>query len=117
MFDELPEISVDELARRLKSGQKLTILDVREQWELNLAHIRDDRVVALPLSQIARERENAFPPELLDPHTEIVVMCHHGVRSADVTLWMSQQGWKNVFSLTGGIHEYAEMIDQTVGFY
>jgi predicted sulfurtransferase len=44
-------------------------------------------------------------------------MCHHGVRSADVTGWMRQQGWQNVTSLAGGIAAYAEQVDPSVGVY
>jgi rhodanese-related sulfurtransferase len=117
MFPEIPEISVRELAEKLKTDEKFTLLDVREEWEIDLAHISDERAVILPMSRIAYERENAFPPELRNPQTEIVVMCHHGVRSADVTAWMRQQGWKNVSSLAGGIAAYAEQIDSSVGAY
>jgi rhodanese-related sulfurtransferase len=117
MFSEIPEISVRELAEKLKATEKFTLLDVREQWEIDLARINDDRTIILPMSQIARERENAFPAELRNPQAEIVVMCHHGVRSADVTAWMRQQGWKNVSSLAGGIAAYAEQIDSSVGVY
>ena len=44
-------------------------------------------------------------------------MCHHGVRSADVTNWLALQGWKNIFSVAGGIDEHARKIDGSVGFY
>jgi rhodanese-related sulfurtransferase len=117
MQGEFPETTVIELAQRLKAGKKFIILDVRELWEINLAKIDDERVIALPLSKIARERQQAFPSELRDPQAEIVVMCHHGVRSMDVTRWMLQKGWKNVLSLAGGIAAYAEQVDPTVGQY
>jgi rhodanese-related sulfurtransferase len=116
-METVPEITVQALAAKLKSGAKFTLLDVREAWELNLAQIVDGRLLALPLSQIARERKNAFPVELHDPQAEIVIMCHHGVRSADVTAWMRQQGWQNVYSLAGGIADYADQIDPAVGQY
>jgi rhodanese-related sulfurtransferase len=49
--------------------------------------------------------------------TEIVVMCHHGVRSAQVVSWLRQQGWTNVWNLSGGIDAYARDVDPAVGFY
>ena len=116
-MNEIPEITVLELALKMNQGEKFTILDVRETWETNLARIDDERAILLPMSRIARERENVFPPELQDPQTEIVVMCHHGIRSADVTGWMRQQGWQNVSSLAGGIAAYAEQVDSSVGTY
>jgi rhodanese-related sulfurtransferase len=45
------------------------------------------------------------------------VMCHHDSRSAQVTAWLAQQGWKNVFNVSGGIDEYARAVDPSVGFY
>jgi rhodanese-related sulfurtransferase len=113
----VPEITAQDVAAKLKNGEKFTLLDVREQWELNLAHLTDERVIVLPTSQISRQRTQAFPDHLRDPQTEIIVMCHHGVRSADVTAWMLQQGWQNVHSLAGGIAEYAEQVDPSVGLY
>jgi rhodanese-related sulfurtransferase len=116
-MNEIPEITVHELALKLEKGEKFVILDVRETWETNLARLNDERTIFLPMSQISRERKEAFPPTLREPQTEIVVMCHHGVRSADVTGWMRQQGWQNVSSLAGGIAAYAEQVDPSVGSY
>jgi rhodanese-related sulfurtransferase len=117
MFNEIPEISVRQLAEKLKSSEKFTLIDVRELWEIELARIDNERVLILPMSRIARDQKDAFPPTLRDPQTKIVVMCHHGIRSADVTGWMRQHGWKNVSSLSGGIAAYAEQIDPLVGIY
>jgi rhodanese-related sulfurtransferase len=116
-MNEIPEITVQELALKMKEGEKFTLLDVRESWETNLARIDDERTFLLPMSRIAREHKDAFPPALRNSQAEIVVMCHHGIRSADVTGWMLQQGWKNVSSLAGGIAAYAEQIDASVGKY
>jgi rhodanese-related sulfurtransferase len=116
-MNEIPEITVQELALKMKEGEKFILLDVRETWETNLARIDDERAFLLPMSRIARDRKDAFPPALRDPQTEIVVMCHHGIRSADVTAWMRQQGWLNVSSLVGGIAAYAEKVDASVGTY
>jgi rhodanese-related sulfurtransferase len=113
----VPEISVQELARKINAGENFTILDVRETWETELVHIDDKRVVIVPVSLVSEEAENAFPQEIRAPQTEIVVMCHHGVRSAKVTAWMKDKGWQNVVSLRGGIAEYAEEIDPSVGTY
>ncbi len=113
----VPEIKVQELAAKIKSPESFIILDVRENWETNLVKLSDARVFCLPLSRIARERQAAFPEPLQNPQAEIVVLCHHGVRSADVTGWMLQNGWHNVSSLAGGIAEYAAQVDASVGFY
>lgn len=114
---DVPEISVQELAQKIKAGEKFSIVDVRETWETDLVHIQDERVALVPMSRISEQAGDAFPEALRDPQTEIVVMCHHGVRSAKVTAWMQQNGWQHVASLRGGIAEYAEEIDPAVGMY
>jgi rhodanese-related sulfurtransferase len=113
----IPEINVQQLAERLQTDEKFTILDVREAWEVDLARLEDPRVHLLPLSQLARNLLDAFPAELRDPQTPLVILCHHGARSANVTGWMRQQGWQNVHSLQGGIAAYAEQIQPSIGFY
>jgi rhodanese-related sulfurtransferase len=45
------------------------------------------------------------------------VLCHHGSRSMQVTMWLAQQGYKNIFNVRGGIDEYARSVDSSVGFY
>jgi rhodanese-related sulfurtransferase len=113
----IPEISVEELKGMLDSGADFTLLDVRELWELNYASLNLPCTRIIPMSKMAQERQNAFPEDLRNPQAEIVVMCHHGIRSANVTAWLLQLGWKNVRSLAGGIHEYALKIDKSVGMY
>ena len=113
----VPEISVQDLAKKLEAGEKFTIIDVRETWEVETASIQDERVVVVPMSQVSVEGINAFPEATRDFQAEYVVMCHHGARSANVTAWMLQQGWQNATSLAGGIGEYAEEIDPSVGMY
>ena len=113
----VPEIDAQELAAKLTAAEKFTIIDVREAWEIEVASIQDERVVVVPMSQISVEGQNAFPEAARDFQAEYIVMCHHGVRSANVTAWMRQQGWQNAISLRGGIAEYAEEIDPSVGVY
>ena len=113
----IPEITVDELSRKLNSEEKFILLDVREPDELNAARVTDSRMESLPMSRLAREGTQALS-ELADAkEAPIYVMCHHGSRSQQVTAWLAQQGWKNVFNVRGGIDEYAREIDSSVGFY
>ncbi len=117
MFPEIPEISVQELAEKLKTADKFTILDVREPWELDRARVRDKRLINLPVSELERNGLEALPQVLRSPETELVVICHHGIRSGRVTRWLRQQGWQNVFSLAGGLAAFAKQIDPSVGSY
>ena len=68
-------------------------------------------------SHLAKEGIHALPEPVKSHEAEIYVICHHGVRSADMTRWLASQGWMNVFSVAGGIEEYARSVDSSVGFY
>ena len=113
----IPEITVAELSEKLKSGDSFILLDVREPMELDLAEITDSRLEVTPMSRLAQEGVDALSESARQKDSMLYVMCHHGNRSAQVTAWLSQQGWTNVFNVRGGIHEYARSVDNTIGFY
>jgi rhodanese-related sulfurtransferase len=113
----IPEITVDELSEKLKSEDSFIVLDVREPVELSSAKITDSRLDLTPMSRLAREGTTALSESAKSQDSTIYVLCHHGNRSAQVTAWLAQQGWKNVFNVRGGIDEYARRIDNSVGFY
>jgi rhodanese-related sulfurtransferase len=112
-----PEINVTQLSEKLKSGDKFILLDVRELHELNFAKLTDDRLEVTPMSRLARKGTNALSESARSQAATIYVICHHGNRSMQVTAWLAQQGWKNVFNVRGGIDEYARRVDSSVGFY
>ncbi len=109
-----PEISVEALHDLRTQALPHRLLDVREESEWHLARIEGAEL--LPLSRLARELEAALPANL-DKDSTIVVVCHHGVRSAQVTAWMSQQGYTGVYSLDGGIEAWSQRIDPHVPRY
>jgi rhodanese-related sulfurtransferase len=113
----LPEINVTQLYEKLSSEDKFILLDVRELDELEFAKLLDGRVEVTPMSRLAREGTNALSDVAKSQDATIYVMCHHGTRSAQVTAWLAQQGWTNVFNVRGGIDAYARTIDRSVGFY
>jgi rhodanese-related sulfurtransferase len=113
----IPEITVTELSEKLNSEDEFILLDVREPHELDFAKLSDGRLEVTPLSRLARQGTNALSDSAKIQDATIYVMCHHGNRSAQVTAWLAQQGWKSVFNVRGGIDEYARTIDQSVGFY
>ena len=113
----IPEINVHFLAAKLKSDEVFVLLDVRELFEEDRAKITDSRLTVMPMSRLSSEGVDALPESARLQNAEIYVMCHHGVRSSDVTRWLVSQGWTNVFSVRGGIDAYAHEIDKTVGFY
>lgn len=112
-----PEISVQAVDTKRQAGEQFIWLDVREQDEVAAVAIEDERVSVAPLSELAQRQLDALPAVAKAQEAEIVVFCHHGMRSAQVAAWLIQQGWTNVTSMAGGIDAWAHEIDASVGFY
>lgn len=103
------EISVEELNARRDGGENPLVIDVREDWEVQLASIPD--VLHVPMNQVpARLAE--FSRE-----AETIVMCHAGGRSMRVAQFLADQGFTNVANLSGGISAWSESVDATVPQY
>jgi adenylyltransferase/sulfurtransferase len=112
-----PELTVQEVKQKVDAAESFVWLDVREVYELQRAAIDDPRVVVAPVSRLAQFQLDGLPEEVQARDAEIVVFCHHGVRSAQVTMWLKQQGWTNVLSMAGGIDAWAREIDASAGSY
>ncbi len=112
-----PEISVQAVEAKRKAGAPFIWLDVREPNEIAQVAIDDERVANAPLSELSARQLSALPVAAQDKNTEIIVFCHHGMRSAQVTAWLGQQGWTNVVNMTGGIDAWAREIEPSVGTY
>lgn len=110
----LVETSVETLAQRLATDpESLQLIDVREPHELELASVA--QFVNLPLSQFP-----AWSPTIstqFNPANETIVMCHLGMRSAQMCQWLMSQGFTNVKNLAGGIDSYSRQIDPSVPLY
>ncbi|MFH1183435.1 MAG: rhodanese-like domain-containing protein [Chloroflexota bacterium] len=113
----IPEITVQTLAAKLRSEDQFVLLDVRELWELESARIADHRLVIAPMSSLSQLGLPGLPEAAQSPEADVFVLCHHGVRSAQVTAWLSARGWTRAFSVSGGIDEYARKVDSSVGSY
>lgn len=111
----IAQISVEELAERLKNGpsEPLQLIDVREPTELAIAQLQGFQ--NLPLSQFVQWSNNIQTQ--LDPHTETLVLCHHGVRSAQMCQWLIQQGFTKVKNIAGGIDAYSLRVDPAIERY
>ncbi len=104
------EIAPAALKALLDGNSDVVVLDVREPWEIEPASIAGSKNI--PMGEIP-----ARFSEELDPEKHIVVMCHHGVRSMNVTAWLRQHGWEDVQSLRGGIDRWSREIDPKVPLY
>jgi rhodanese-related sulfurtransferase len=103
------EIEPVELNQRLVRGDKLRLLDVREAEEVAIAPFPE--ALHLPMSEIASRVSE------LDPAAEWVVICHHGIRSAQVAMYLAQIGFEHVANLVGGIDRWSLVVDKLVPRY
>ena len=102
-------ITPKDLKTRIDKGDKLVLVDVREPWEFALAKL--DGSVLIPLGTLPQSLDK------LDRQAEIIAYCHHGMRSADATGFLLQQGFLNVKNLIGGIDAWSAQIDPSVPRY
>lgn len=113
-YQSIDQISVQALATRIaEAGEGLQLIDVREPEELALARV--EGFVNLPLSRFA-EWSGSIHTQF-DPHAETLVMCHHGMRSAQMCQWLLQQGFTQVKNVAGGIEAYSTAVDPSVPHY
>lgn len=97
------EITVYELKAKRDAGAPFVLLDIREPEEVALVRLPGS--IHIPMGEIPGRLHE------LDPEKEIVVYCHHGVRSLRVTHFLLQRDFKRVASLTGGIDAWAVEIE------
>jgi rhodanese-related sulfurtransferase len=104
------EITPEEVKAKRDAGESFLLLDVREPWEFETAQIDDAKL--MPMGDVP-SRAN----QELDPEDHIVVVCHHGVRSMNVTAWLRQQGFEKAQSMRGGIDAWSRRVDVKVPVY
>jgi adenylyltransferase/sulfurtransferase len=102
--DEAAEISVEELRASLAAnGGWPIIVDVRDPWEWEIAHIPGS--VHVPLSTLGDRLSE------IDPKSDIVTVCHRGMRSLSAREILLAAGYARVRSLAGGIDAWAAAAD------
>jgi rhodanese-related sulfurtransferase len=99
-----------ELRRRLDLGEPIVLVDVRERWEADLVSLPEARFI--PLNELAYRAVDE-----IDPEEEIVLYCHHGVRSMEAALLLWDYGYENVRSLAGGIDRWIQEVDPSLPRY
>mgnify|MGYP003576918011 CR=1 FL=1 len=104
----IPEISPAEFVARRDRGDALTLLDVREAWELDIASVPG--VVHIPMGDIAERLGE------IDQSREVVVLCRSGRRSLEVAKFLQQNGFKAV-NLAGGVLAWSRDLDATIPTY
>ncbi len=105
----MKQLGPTELKARLAAGDKLQLLDVREDWEFQTARIEGS--ILIPMGQVASRIAE------LDSAAETVVICHHGGRSMQVAGLLEQLGFPNVINLAGGVDAWARLVDPSMPVY
>jgi rhodanese-related sulfurtransferase len=107
--DAFEVITVRNVKNRLDQGDALTLLDVREDHELAICALPG--VFHIPLSQI--------PARLNEISTDkpVIVICHHGGRSAQAARYLTAKGLTDIHNMQGGVHAWATEIDPTMATY
>ena len=103
------EISPSKAAALVKNGEA-RIVDVREPWEFTTARVEDS--LLMPMGEVA-----ARAHQELDPDERLMILCHLGVRSMNVAVWLRNQGFEQVQSVRGGIDAWSREVDPKVARY
>ena len=111
--NSIPEIDANQLAIKLGEAESLQLIDVRERNEFAIAQIPGFDLY--PLSEFDRWSSKMLTN--LSPDAETIVMCHYGVRSAQLAQWLAMRGFSNVHNLMGGIDAYSRFVDNGVNLY
>ncbi len=105
------EMNASELAGKLKGGEPILLLDVRQVWEHEIAALPNS--VLIPLDEVPRRFGEVQPAS----GTQVVVYCHHGVRSFHAASYLMRCGLADVASLAGGIEAWSLEVDASVPRY
>jgi adenylyltransferase/sulfurtransferase len=103
------DISPQQLKARLDERRPLVLLDVREEWETKLCRL--ENATHIPVEEIELRVGE------LDSDDEIVVYCHHGVRSAAVASYLRQLGYAKAVNLAGGLDQWSRSVDLSMRRY
>ena len=83
---------------------------MREPWEFETAHIEPS--VLMPMGDVPSRAHQE-----LDPDEPLIILCHHGMRSLNVAVWLRNQGFEQAQSLRGGIDAWSAQIDPAIPRY
>ena len=113
----MQQLAVTLLSEQVQSlnaaGQPPQLLDVREPWEISTASLDlpGTRALAIPMQQIPLRLDE------IDPDLPVLVLCHHGMRSLQVALFLERQGYPHAYNITGGIDAWSRQVDPSVPLY
>jgi rhodanese-related sulfurtransferase len=106
----IEELSPSGFLERRAQGAQMTLLDVRENWEIELAPVPSP-TVRIPMDQIVDRLSE------LDPNVPTVVICRSGGRSLQVARFLEGRGFARVANLSGGILAWSRDVDPKIPQY
>ncbi|MES2364336.1 MAG: rhodanese-like domain-containing protein [Pseudomonadota bacterium] len=107
----MQQIGAHELQQWMQDTSRASpfLLDVREPWEYEHCHIANTHLI--PMQSIPGKLDT------LDKQAQIVVICHHGVRSMQVARFLEHAGFVKVYNLQGGVDSWAQQVDASMPTY
>jgi rhodanese-related sulfurtransferase len=112
----MKHFSAPELAQEIgvaaqpgAAHSRLILLDVREPWEIEIASLPESKNI--PMGEITQRFEE------ISREQTVVCICHHGVRSLQVGMFLERQGFENIVNLTGGIDAWSKLVDTSCPSY
>jgi rhodanese-related sulfurtransferase len=113
MDNETPiEVTPAEVKRRQAAGEALFLIDVREPLEFQQARIEGSELI--PMGTIPAALQTL---EAKSDTGNLIVFCHHGIRSLNVVAWLREHGVASCQSMRGGIDQWSLEIDPSVPRY
>ncbi len=110
----IDQVSPSQLSAWMaRHDQTVTVLDVREDWEVQTASLKPEGFALrhIPMGQLVQRLAE------LDPDQPIACLCHHGARSMQVASFLAQQGFQHVANIAGGINAWSAQVDPSVPRY
>ena len=108
IYNNMKEISVQELMEMMDKGEDFQLIDVREDFEYEVSNLGG---VLIPLGGILIEADKVAKDK------PVIVQCRSGKRSAAAIMQLEQLGYTNLYNLQGGILAWANEIDPTISVY
>ena len=108
MYD-IPQLTPQQLQDKLSASSDILLLDVREPEEAALCRLPNS--ILIPMNKLSM-RQNELPDG-----KEIIVYCHHGIRSQYCALYLADTGFEQTANLKGGIDAWAREIDPAMPRY
>ena len=103
------DLSPSGFAERLRAGELWQLLDVREAWEVEVARL--EGAIHIPMAEISQRLAE------LDTERPVAVLCHAGVRSAQVAQFLARSGFSRVGNIAGGIDRWSTDVDAAIARY